>query len=94
MFLRPATASESYLDTWGAKYTPHYALTPSTRSTTDCLALWSERIDYGVYSSPCAFDGAVRDVLSGNRRIFRHVPRRADRPSLNAANANPQREKY
>ena len=39
----------------------------------------------------------MRDVLSGNRRAFRHVPRRADRPSLsavNAANAKAEREKY
>jgi len=39
----------------------------------------------------------MRDVLRGNRRAFRHVPRRADRPSLsagNAANAKAEREKY
>ena len=39
----------------------------------------------------------MRDVLRGNRRVFRHVPRRADRPSLNAvdaADANAERQKY
>jgi hypothetical protein len=39
----------------------------------------------------------MRDVLCGDRRVFRHVPRRADRPSLravNAANAEAEREKY
>ena len=58
------------------------------------LRLWRERVDHSVHRSPCALHRTVRDVLSGNRRIFRHVPCRADRPSLNAANANPQREKY
>jgi hypothetical protein len=58
------------------------------------LRLWRERVDHSVHSSPCALHRTVRDVLSGNRRIFRYVPRRADRPSLNAANANPKREKY
>jgi hypothetical protein len=39
----------------------------------------------------------MRDILRGNRRVFRHVPRRADRPSLSAvdtANAKAEREKY
>ena len=39
----------------------------------------------------------MRDVLRGNRRAFRYVPRRADRPSLNAVNAahaKAEREKY
>jgi hypothetical protein len=58
------------------------------------IRLGRERIDHSVHSSPCALHYTVRDVLSGNRRIFRRVPRRADRPSLNAANANTQREKY
>jgi hypothetical protein len=58
------------------------------------LRLWRERVDHSVHSSPCALHRTVRDVLGGNRRIFRHVPRRADRPGLNAAGANPQREKY
>ena len=58
------------------------------------IRLGRERIDHSVHSSPCALHHTVRDVLSGNRRILRHVPRCADRPSLNAANANPQREKY
>ena len=58
------------------------------------LRLWRERVDHSVHSSPCSLHRTVRDVLSGNRRIFRHVPRRASRPGLNAAGANPQREKY
>ena len=39
----------------------------------------------------------MRDVLRGNHRAFRHVPGRADRPSLravDAANAKAEREKY
>ena len=54
-------------------------------------------VDYRVHSSPCALHHTVRDVLSGNRRIFRYVLRRADRASLNAVNAtnaNAEREKY
>ena len=61
------------------------------------VRLWSYRVDHSVDRSPCASHGAVRDVLSGNYRAFRHVPRRADRPSLsagNAANAKAEREKY
>ena len=61
------------------------------------LRLWRERVDNSVHSSPCALHRTVRDVLRGNRRAFRHVPRCADRPSLNArnaANAKADREKY
>ena len=61
------------------------------------VRLWRERVDHGVHGSPCALHRTVRDVLSGNRRILRHGPRRADRPSLNAgdaADANAEREKY
>jgi hypothetical protein len=61
------------------------------------LRLWRERVDYTVHRSSCALHSAVRDVLRGNRRAFRHVPGCADRPSLNAlnaANAKAQREKY
>ena len=39
----------------------------------------------------------MRDVLGGNHRAFRHVPRRVDRPSLsdvNAVNAKTERQKY
>jgi hypothetical protein len=65
----------------------------SRRSTAEIsgagIRLWRERVDHSVHSSPCALHHAVRDVFSGNRRVFRHVPRRADRPSLNTANANP-----
>ena len=61
----------------------------------ECYASgWRLRRDLihdGVYRSPCAFHGAVGNVLSGNRRIFRHVSGRANRSCLNAANANPQR---
>ena len=66
-------------------------------SQTPGIRLWRERVDHSVHSSPCASHGAVRDILGGNRRTFRHVPRRADRPSLsdvNAANAETEREKY
>ena len=57
------------------------------------IRLGRERVDHCVDSSPCALHHTVRDVLSGNGCIFRHVPRRADRPSLEAANAKSQREK-
>ena len=46
------------------------------------LRLWREPVDHSVHSSPCALHCTMRDVLGGNRRAFRHVPRRADRPSL------------
>lgn len=58
------------------------------------IRLWRERVDHSTHGSPCALHHTVRDVLGGNRRIFRYVPRRANRPSLKAANAKPQREKY
>jgi len=66
-------------------------------SQTPGIRLWRERIDHSVHSSPCASHRAVRDILGGNRRTFCHVPRRADRPSLNAgdaADANAERQKY
>ena len=65
-----------------------------SESRTRASRLWRERVDHSVHSSPCALHHTVRDVLGGNRRTFRHVPRGADRPSLDAANANPEREKY
>ena len=55
------------------------------------LRLGRDLVHDGVYSSPCAFHCTMGNVLSGNRRIFRHVSRRANRSCLNAANANPQR---
>src|SRR5262245_49411744 len=58
------------------------------------LRLRRECVDHSVHSSSCALHDAVRDVLSGDRRTFRHVPRRADRPRLKAANADAEREKY
>jgi len=58
------------------------------------LELWREFVDHSVHGSPCALHYTVRDVLSSNRRIFRHVSRGAYGPSLNAANTNPQCEKY
>ena len=58
------------------------------------IRLWRDRVNNSVHSSSCAFHHTMRDVLCGNRRVFRHVPRRANRPGLNAANANSQREKY
>ena len=53
------------------------------------LRLWRQFVDHSVHRSPCALHHTVRNILSGNRRAFRHVSRRAGRPSLNAANANP-----
>jgi hypothetical protein len=64
------------------------------RSLRRGIRLWRERIDYRVHSSPCTLRHTVGNVLSGNRRIFRYVLRGAGRPSLEAANAKPQREKY
>jgi hypothetical protein len=58
------------------------------------IRLWRKIVNHSVHSSSCAPHHAVRDVPGGNRRIFRYVPRRADWPSLEAANAKPQREKY
>ena len=58
------------------------------------IRLWRDRVNNSVHSSSCAFHHTMRDVLCRNRCIFRHVPRRANRPGLNAANANSQREKY
>ena len=58
------------------------------------IRLGRERVDHRVNSSPCALHHTVRDVPGGNGRIFRYVPCRADRPSLEAANAKSQREKY
>jgi hypothetical protein len=65
---------------------------PSKDNGRDCLALWSERIDYGVHSSPRAFDGAVRNVLRRNRRAPRHVSCSANGPSRNAGGANGECE--
>ena len=61
------------------------------------VRLSSDPVGHSVHRSPCALHHTMCDVLRGNRRVFRHVPRRADRPSLsvvNAANAKPEREKY
>jgi hypothetical protein len=48
---------------------------------------------HNVRSSSCAFDHTVRDLLRGNRRIFRRVARRTNTPSLKTANANAQCQK-
>ena len=61
------------------------------------VRLSSHPVDHRVHRSPCALHRTVRDVLSGNRRAFRHVPRRAGRTSLSAvdaAHAKAEREKY
>jgi hypothetical protein len=61
------------------------------------VRLSSHPVDHSVYRSPCALYCTMRDILRGDRRVFRHVPRRADRPSLSAvdaANAKAEREKY
>ena len=66
-------------------------------SETPEIRLWRERVDHSVHSSSRAPHRTVRDILGGNRRTFRDVPRRADRPSLsavNAANAKTEPEKY
>ncbi len=66
-------------------------------SETPEIRLWRERVDHSVHSSSRAPHRTVRDILGGNRRTFRHVPRRADRPGLsavNAANAKTEPEKY
>ena len=68
-----------------------------TANRNSWVRLSSYPVDHSVHRSPCALYGTMRDVLRGNRRVFRHVPRRADRPSLsalNAANAKAEREKY
>jgi hypothetical protein len=58
------------------------------------IRLRREVVYYSVYRFPRAPHHTVRNVRSGNRCIFRYVPRRADRPSLKTANAKSQREKY
>jgi len=63
---------------------------PLTLSTIvlKSLGLGSERVDYSVDSPCCTLDGAVRDILGCVCSALRHVPRRADRPSLNADSGN------
>ena len=61
------------------------------------IQLSSHGVNHSVHRSPCALYRTVHNVLSGDRRVLRNVPRRADRPSLkavNAANAEAEREKY
>ena len=58
----------------------------------ECRSLWGERVYDRVHRSSCAFHGAMRNILGCYRRIFRYVPRRANRPGLNAANANSESE--
>ena len=74
-----------------AKYTP-VVINARDKAPGDRLVLWSERIHYRVHSSPCAFHSAVRDVLRCNHRALRHVSCGADRPRLNTASANGERE--
>jgi len=54
--------------------------------------LWSKYTDYRVNGSSCALHGAMRDILRRNRGVLRYVPRGANRPSLNATNANSECE--
>ena len=54
--------------------------------------LWGKRIDYSVDGSSGALHNAVRDILRCNRRALRHIPGRADRSRLNAANSNREAE--
>ena len=51
-----------------------------------------ERVDHGVRSSPGTLHNTVRHVLRCNRSVFRDVPGCADRPRLNAASANGERQ--
>jgi hypothetical protein len=57
-------------------------------------SLRREVVNHSVHSSPGTFDHAVRDVLGGDRRIFRHVPGCANGSRLKCPNAEPQCEKY
>src|SRR5262249_27015233 len=54
--------------------------------------LWSKYTDYCVNGSSCALHGAMRDILSRNRSVLRHVSRRANRSRLNASSANGERQ--
>ena len=56
------------------------------------LRLRRKVVDHSVHSSPCALHDTVRNVLSGDRRVFRHMSRRANRPRLHASSANGERE--
>lgn len=61
------------------------------------VRLSSDPVGHSVHRSPGSLHYTMRDVLRGNRRVFRHVPRRTDRPSLNTlnvANAKADCEKY
>jgi len=42
--------------------------------------------------SSCALHRAMRDILRRNRSVLRHMPCRANRPRLNTASANSERE--
>ena len=68
-------------------------MTAAEVSSTELL-LWRESVDHSVHRSSRALHDTVRDVLGGNRCVFRRIPRSADRPRLNAANTNSEREKY
>ena len=49
-------------------------------------------VDDRVHSASCSLDGAVRDILRCDHSALRHVPGRADRSRLNAANSNGEAE--
>src|ERR1044072_5996804 len=66
----------------------------AAKSRTPGIRLRRDVVDHGVHSSLCALGHTVRDILSGNRRILRYMLRGANRPSVNTANTQPQREKY
>jgi hypothetical protein len=56
------------------------------------FALSSERIKYGVHSSPGALHSTVRYVLRCNRRVLCDIPGGAHRTGLNTGNADRERE--
>jgi len=58
----------------------------------ECLGLWGKYTDYRVNGSSCALHSAMRNILCRNSSVLRHVSRGANRPSLNAANANSECE--
>ena len=78
-------------DEW-ANYTSAVVVDTVDNQSEEWRGLWSKRVYDRVHRSSCAFHGAMRNILGCYRRIFRYVPRRANRPGLNAANANSESE--
>ena len=59
--------------------------------SAECLGLSGKETDYRVNGSSRAPYRAMRDILRRDRSVLRHMPCRAHRPRLNAANANSER---